>query len=166
MQLIELPYNQFRAAYHSLSPQQKYDIWQQKLAYEIARCKSIEEAEYVSVFSASFTSIVFSDTNERESFLIFCWDWMNEGMERFNWTLTDVGLITMTLYPSDKVNEYYMKEREAKNRSQKSLSDQNPPPDCDCKWGWWCDCDPDPCLAVIIECGFLNLELCDELCNE
>ncbi len=162
--LINLPYYQYKYAYSEMTPEKKYELWQNKLFEEIKLRTNQDEVNHIFILSQSFEPEVFIDEQACRDFLEYCELWMAEGMEKFNWQLVDIGLITMTLYPSVNFEEYRQKAIESKNKTLKTVT--YIPPDCECLWGWWCTCDEgSSCLGGITGCGFLGLQYCDWLCE-
>jgi len=157
-ELIELPYYEFKAAYEAMTPDKKYELWQDKLVEEIKLRGNPDEIEHIYNLSIALGPDAFANDQSRNDFLDYCKVWMQEGIEKFDWQLVDVGLITMTLYPSSNFGEYHQKAIKSKRSTMKSY---NIPPACDCKWGWFCRCRENPCLegslgVVLWVCSFVT----------
>lgn len=156
-----------KAIYKVLPAQKKFEFWQDKLSEEISLKDDPIEIEHIYQLYNNLNVNVFINENDRIDFIEFCSLWMEDGIEQFNWDLNNVGLITMTLYPSINFGEYYKMAMESKKTYKKSYMLDPGDLECDCNWGWWCGgrCEDESCFEVL-GCGFLYLQYCDTLCNE
>lgn len=162
----------FKDAYTVLSPEQKYNIWLDKLNIMMASGDfSIQEKSFLQELLDLLDISIFQQGYDVTALEAFSEDWSSRAISQLGWTEEQTQVVAMTIFTLEEYNDRI---------EAIGGGGLNPPPpssDCECAysttgcWVWsfgktnYCDRYSD-CSPVDGGCGFLLVMQCRGVCKK
>lgn len=148
-----------RAAFRSLSPDKKLQLWRVKLVKEIELCSTEEERNHIEKLLGMTDVKLYTDKDFSLNFVIQAQNWYDEAIQKIGWTRTKVALMVASLYLSD-----------GSDNIQDFSSAKSMIPECACRRSIFCavgfNCSTSgSCNESTHGCGWLFVESCIGQCS-
>jgi len=167
--VIPLPDGQQRACYAAFTPQQRYNVWLDKLVDVRNISLRHDQIQHIDVLLAKMKVNWFDEATKKDAELfaeieLFLEQWINDAC-KLGWTQDELGRIGTTLNKVEiKDNTIVIKRFEQEDASRWLYN-------CSCnKYDDWCSgamtCQGDyACRAPSAGCGWFLLLICDGTCQ-